>query len=167
MTQFKHKDDYYPIIPNTVDYTVREAIRLLFDAVYNTVGKKGAPTILWHDLQLNEVGRRLLINEGPNNWDVPVHGSMGIVTLGTTHHGAAGATVGGEARVYASLVTPFSRIFLTAQDAPTVLANAGQLYIYERSGLNDGDMTKGPWFTIKSTNSSDNRTVAWLILEPV
>lgn len=158
-------DIYYPILSNEVSPEVRSAIRLLFDCIYGLSGKKLNPTILFNDLQLNEVGGRIHINEGVNNFDVPVFGSMGVIKLGSTHHGTAGATVGGEARVYTNLVTENSRIFLTGQEGG---ARVGAVYVKERSIIaTPAESEKTSWFTIKSTDTSDTRTVAWLIIEPV
>ena len=61
----------------------------------------------------------------------------------------------GAVTVSTTAVTANSRIFLTAQSGTT---NAGFLSVSTR--------TAGTSFAIASSNASDARTVAWMIVEP-
>lgn len=82
-------------------------------------------------------GLGLLVKEGTN-------ATMGTAILS-----------GGTVAVNTTKVTANSRVFLTAQDAGTA---QGALYISAR--------TPGTSFTITSTAAGDDRSVAWLIVEP-
>jgi hypothetical protein len=73
-----------------------------------------------------------------------LNGVMGTATLSS-----------GSVVVTTNRVTANSRIFLTAQ---TTGANMGHIYVSTRTGSVN--------FTISSTNGSDDRVVAWLIIEP-
>jgi len=86
---------------------------------------------------ISTIGRGLRVAEGSN-------AKMGTATL------TAGAVT-----VSTTAVTANSRIFLTAQSGTT---NAGFLSVSTR--------TAGTSFAIASSNASDARTVAWMIVEP-
>ncbi|MCC7407393.1 MAG: hypothetical protein IT442_04935 [Phycisphaeraceae bacterium] len=82
-------------------------------------------------------GTGLLVKEGSD-------ATLGLATLAL-----------GTVTVNTTKVTANSRVFLTAQDAGTA---QGALYVSAR--------TAGTSLTITSTNALDDRTVAWLIVEP-
>lgn len=89
------------------------------------------------DFAVNVVGKGLRVKEGAN-------AKMGVATL-----------VGGTVTVATTAVTAASRIFLCGQGAG---ASMGELNVSAR--------VAGTSFTISSANASDDRQVAWLILEP-
>ncbi|MEU9323183.1 glycosyl hydrolase family 28-related protein [Streptomyces canus] len=93
--------------------------------------------LLLADLRIGTAGRGLRVAEGSN-------AKMGTATL------TAGAVT-----VSTTAVTANSRIFLTSQSGTT---NAGFLSVSTR--------TAGTSFAIASSNASDARTVAWMIVEP-
>lgn len=89
------------------------------------------------DLSITTAGKGLKIKEGSN-------ARMGVATLSS-----------GTVTVSNTSVTSSTRIFLTPQ---TDSANSGAVWISAR--------TASTSFTIKSSNASDNRVVAWQLVEP-
>ena len=97
----------------------------------------GAYSALSADLRIATAGKGLKVAEGSN-------AKMGTATL-----------TAGAATVSTTAVTANSRIFLTSQSGTT---NGGFLSVSTR--------TAGTSFAIASSNASDARTVAWMIVEP-
>jgi hypothetical protein len=89
------------------------------------------------NLRLTTAGNGIYIKEGTN-------ATMGVATL-----------VAGTVTVSTTKVTANSRIFLNAQATG---ANKGFLEVSAR--------TAGTSFTILSSNASDTRAIAWIIMEP-
>lgn len=77
------------------------------------------------------------------------------ITEGSNAAMGTATLVAGTVTVSNTLVTANSRVFLTGQNAGTA---QGSLYISARSA--------GVSFTITSTNASDDRSVAYMIVEP-
>lgn len=70
----------------------------------------------------------------------------------------AAALIGGTKTINTTEVTNTSRVFLTAQDAGGGVGNWGEVGVSSR--------VAGVSFTISSTNAADDRTFAWLIINP-
>lgn len=132
--------------------SVRDAIRLLYDSIYQLGGRKGQHIFLNDtvevkgDISISEVGGRLRIAE--TGW-LNIAGKtrsdacLGIVKLDR-----------GAATVYATKTRADSRIFLTGQD------NSVQGILRVSARLENTS------FTITSSRNADSGIVAWLMVQP-
>lgn len=106
-------------------------------------------------------GQTLGIKWGTNALDASGNLVAATAGLGLKVKEGADATLGlatlvaGTVTVSTTKVTANSRIFLTAQDSGSA---QGDLWISARTAATS--------FTISSSNAGDDRTVAWLIVEP-
>jgi len=131
---------------------VRDAVRILFDSVYELGGRKGQTATFDNQIRLNgdltvsKKGGGLQIAESGdlgNAGQARSEATMGVVRLSA-----------GSAVVNSTAVHQMSRVFLTPQDG----AGTGALSISARE--------TGKSFTISSSDGADERTVAWLIVQP-
>jgi len=133
---------------------VRDAIRILFDSVYELGGRKGQAATFANqvkvdgDLKVAKKGGGLQIAESGTlgiEGQTRSDATMGIVTLDPATSTAV---------VTSSQVHQESRIFLTPQSG----FGSGALSITARE--------TGKSFTITSSEGQDARVIAWLIVQP-
>lgn len=151
-------DLYYPDLSGDVAdkqfcQKVRDAIKILYDSVYELGGRKGQQAIFQNQVKVD--GNVAVSKEG-GALEIRESGNLEL-TNGTSRSDASMGSVklaSGSAVVTSSLIRNNSRVFLTPQDG----ASSGSLRVSARE--------TGKSFTITSSDGSDARTVAWLIVQP-
>lgn len=147
-TRVDRTDLYYPELKGA-DQSVKDAVRMLYDAVYHLSGQKGQPAqimnsaIIKGGVSLKGDGSILQIEEKPEK--LQSANSMGVASL-----------VSGTVTVKNSLIRKMTRVNLTAQNEGT--GTPGHLCVSAR--------VIGESFTIKSSSGTDDRRILWLLIEP-
>ena len=133
--------------------TVREAIRILFDSIYELGGRKGQTATFANQIRLDG---DLTVSKKGGGLQISESGDLGA----TTGVSRSEATMGvvrlnaGLAVVTSTQIRYESRVFLTPQDG----TGTGALSISARK--------PGETFTISSSDVADARAIAWLIVQP-